>query len=88
MASSSVSTPARASALAQRRLAPLGGCGEALAKARVVGVDDELLAGFGVAHRHQAEVGQVHLERVVQAHRGHLVALRQLRQRASPSPAR
>ena len=29
-----------------------------------MGVDDDLLAGLGIAHRHQADVGQVHLERI------------------------
>ena len=88
MPSSRVSTPARASASRSVRLALLGGGGEALAEALVVGVDDDLLAGLGVLHRHQADVGQVHLERVEQAHRRHLVALRQLAEGASPSPAR
>ena len=48
-------------------------------------VDEQLLAGLGVLHRHQAEVGQRHLQRVEQAHRQHLVALRQLRQRVVPA---
>ena len=88
MASSSVSTPARASASRSAVLAPLGGGGEALAKAAVVRVDDELLAGLGVLHRDQAEVGQLHLERVEQAHGDHLVAPRELRRAPAPSPAR
>jgi hypothetical protein len=71
--------------LAQLRLALLGGGGEALAEALVVGVDDDLLAGLGVLHRHQADVGQVHLERVEQAHRRHLVALRELAEGAFPA---
>ena len=54
-------------------------------ESRVVGVDEQLLAGFGVFHRHQAEVGQLHLQRVEQAHRHHLVALRQPRQRVFPA---
>ena len=62
--------------------------GEALAKAAVVRVDEELLAGLGVLHHEQAEVGQVHLERIVQAHRDHLVALRELAERLAPSRAR
>ena len=72
-------------ALAQRGLAPLGGGLEALAKAGVVGVDEQLLAGLGIAHGDQADVRQVHLQRVEQAHRGHLVAQRQLAERLLPA---
>ena len=36
-----------------------GDAREALAKAGVVRVDEQLLAGLGVPHRHQAEVGQL-----------------------------
>jgi hypothetical protein len=43
----------------------------------------QLLAGLGIAQRHEAEVGQFELERVEQAHGDHLVALRQLAQRRS-----
>ena len=63
------------------------GGGEALAEAAVVRVDEQLLAGLGVLHHEQAEVGQLHLERIVQPHRDDLVALRE----AAPSgslPAR
>src|SRR5688500_14516614 len=49
-----------------------GKAGEALAETGVVGVDPELLAGFGVGERHQAEIGQVELERIEEAHRHHL----------------
>ena len=88
MESSSASTPAwrnaarsAASRCSRRR-------GEALAEAAVVGVDEQLLAGLGVLHHQQAEVGQFDLQRVVQPHRDHLVALRELAERAPPSPAR
>ena len=45
----------------------------------------QLLAGLGVAQRHQAEVGQFEFERIEQAHRDHVMALRQLRQRLLPA---
>src|SRR5262245_33799902 len=44
--------PGIGEARAQRRLAPLGGGGEALAEAGVVRVDEHLLAGLGVLHHH------------------------------------
>ena len=86
--SSSASTPASRNAARRLGLAPLRGRGEALAEAAVVGVDEELLAGLGVLHHQHAEVGQLGLERVVQPHRDHLVALREAAERARPSPAR
>ena len=61
--------------LAQVGLALRGDAREALAKGGVVGVDQHLLAGFGVTDRDQAEVGQLQLHRVEQAHGHHLVAL-------------
>jgi hypothetical protein len=88
VASSSVSAPACAPAPRAARLALLGLGGVALAEARVGGVDEQLLAGFGVFHGHQADVGQRHLQRVEQAHRHHLVALRQPRQRTLPAGLR
>ena len=63
--------------------APRSACGSA-----IVRVDDQLLAGLGVLERHQAEVGQIHLERVEQADRDDLVAPRQTRRGPLPSPAR
>ena len=71
--------------VAQRGFARLGLGRVALAEARVGGVDEQLLAGLGVFHRHQAQFGQRHLQRVEQAHRHHLVALRQPRQRVFPA---
>ena len=73
---------------AQLGLALRGGRGEALAEAAVVRVDEDLLAGLRILDHQQAEVGQLRLQRIVQAHRDHLVALRELRERAAPSPAR
>src|ERR1019366_6853276 len=70
--------------LAQLGLAPFGRGLKALAKAGVMRVDDELLAGLGILQRHEAEVGQVHLERVEEAHGGHFMALRQLAERRFP----
>ena len=74
-----------AEGFAEQRLASLGGGGEALAKALVVRVDDDLLAGLGVPHRHQADIGELHLERVEQTHRRHLMALRELAERLFPA---
>ena len=82
--SSSVSTPARARP-SRSSLSRCSAAAEALAKAGVVGVDQHLLAGLGVAHGDQAEVGQLQLERVEQAHGDHLVALRQLAERLLPA---
>ena len=48
-------------------------------------VDGQLLAGLGVLHDDQPEVGQVDLHRVVQPHRDHFVPPRQLRE--PPAPA-
>ena len=48
----------------------------------VVGVDEQLLAGLGVLHHQQAQVGQLHLQRIVEPHRDDLVALRE----AAPAP--
>ena len=73
---------------AQLALAPLGDRGEALAEAPVVRVDEQLLAGLGVLHDQQAQIGQLHLQRIVEPHRHHLVALREMRQRLRPSRAR
>ena len=88
VASSSVSAPERASASRSAASRASAIRGVALAEGRVGGVDEQLLAGFGVFHRHQADVGQRHLQRVVQAHRDHLVALRQARQRVLPAGLR
>ena len=65
----------------------LGGGREAPAEAAVVGVDEQLLAGLGVLDDQQAEVGQLHLQRIVEPHRDDLVALREVRERLAPSPA-
>ena len=45
-------------------LALPGGLRVALAEGTVAGVDEELLAGLGVLHQHQPDVGQLHLDRV------------------------
>jgi hypothetical protein len=47
---------------------------EAAAKAGVVRVHQQLLAGLGIAQGQQAQVGQGALQRVEQAHGQHLVA--------------
>lgn len=51
---------------------------EAVAKACIVGVHQQLLAGFRIADGEQSDVGQRQLQRVEQAHRHHFVALCQL----------
>ena len=56
-----------------------------LRKAAVVGVDEDLLPGLRILHHEQAEVGQLHLQRIVQPHRDHLVALRELAERLRPA---
>ena len=71
--------------LAQVRFALRRDAGEAPAKASVVRVDDELLAGFRVAQREQPEVRQLQLQRIEHAHRHHFVPLRKLRQRLFPA---
>ena len=85
MPSSSASTPARASASRSSVSRRSAAAAKRLRKPPVVGVDEELLAGLGVLHRHQAEVGQVHLERIEQAHGGDFVALRELAERFVPA---
>ena len=89
MESSSASTPARGEAAAQRRpRAAAAASAKRCAKAAVVGVDEQLLAGLGVLHQQQPEVGQLHLDRVVEPHRDDLVPLREMGERLAPSPAR
>ncbi len=70
---------------AQVGLARRGELGEAPAKAAVVGVDEQLLAGLGVLHDQQAEVGQRHFHRVVQPHRDDVVPLREVGERLFPA---
>ncbi len=83
--SSSVSTPARVR-LSRSSASRCGrDAGKALAKAAVVCVHQQLLAGFGVAHREQAQIGQLQLQRVEQAHGHHIVPPRQLTQRLLPA---
>jgi hypothetical protein len=74
-----------AEGLAQLELAAARELGEALAEAPVVRVDEELLAGLGVLHHEQADVRELHLERIVQAHRDHLMAAREQRERLGPA---
>jgi len=50
-----------------------------------VRVDEHLLAGLRVLEHQQPKVGQLALERILQAHRDHLVALRELHQRPVPA---
>ena len=86
VASSSASTPACAERRAQLLLARARRLREALAEAAVVRVDEQLLAGLGVLHHEQPEVGQLQLQRIVEAHGDHFVALREVRERLAPSP--
>jgi hypothetical protein len=71
--------------LAELVLAPLRGRLEAGTEALVVRVDDDLLAGLRVAHGEQADVGQVHLQRVEEPHGRHLVAAGELAEQALPA---
>jgi hypothetical protein len=82
--SSSVSTPARASDC-RKSASRWAAMRKAFAEAGVVGVDQQLLAGFDVAYGDQAEVGQVQLQRVEQAHGDDFMAACQLAQRFLPA---
>ncbi len=55
------------------------------AEAAVVGVDEQLLAGLGVLDDDHAEIGQVHLQRIVEAHGDDVVPLREMGQRLRPA---
>src|SRR5207253_2577656 len=70
---------------AQFLLPPFGGCGETLAKAPIVRIDENLLAGFGILNNEEAEIRQLHFQRVVQAHGDNFVASRELRERFRPA---
>ncbi len=85
VASSSASTPACRKAVRNSASRCLRELGEALAEALVVGVDEDLLAGLGVLDDEQPEVGQLHLQRIVEAHRDHLVARREMGERLAPA---
>ena len=50
---------------AQFLFAPFSGCGKTLAKAAIVRVDEDLLAGFGILNDEKAEIRQLHLQRIV-----------------------
>src|SRR5205814_5311582 len=71
--------------LAELLLALFGGRGKALAKAPIVRVDEQLLAGFGVLYDEEAEVGKLHFERIVEPDRDDLVPSCELRERLSPA---
>jgi len=45
-----------------------------------VGIDGQLLAGFGVLHHDEADVGQLDFHRVIQPHCDHLVTTCELRE--------
>ena len=82
--SSSASTPAARKAVRSSCLAPGGGGGEAPAEAAVVAVDEQLLAGLGILHDEEPEVRQLHLHRIVEAHRDHVMALGEVGERLRP----
>ncbi len=69
---------------AKLRLVRLGRRLEAPAKPAVVRVDEDLLTRLGVLHDEHAEVGQLHFERVVEAHGDDVVPLREMRRAAPP----
>jgi hypothetical protein len=83
--SSSVSTPAWTKAWRSSASRCAAIRAKAFAKTRVMGVDQQLLAGLRVADGHQAEIGQVQLHRVEQAYRDHVMSLRELAQRLFPA---
>ena len=60
-------------------------CFESFQEAGRLGIHQQLLATLGIFQRHQPEVGQGHLGRVIKAHGQHLVPLRQSRQRLGPA---
>ena len=61
------------------------GGGEAAAETLVMGVDEHLLAAFGILEGEQAQIGQAHLQRIGQPHRDHVMAAGQLAQRLFPA---
>ena len=60
---------------AQFLLPAFGGCGKTLAKAAIVRIDENLLAGFGILNDEEAEIRQLHFQGVVQAHGNNFVAV-------------
>ena len=50
-----------------------------------MGIDIQLLAGLGIFHDNRADIRQLHLARVPQAHRQHFVALVEQAQRPLPA---
>jgi hypothetical protein len=73
--------PGAGERLAQGVFARGGNRLKAPAKGSVSGIDEQLLTGFGVLDRDQADIGQTRFERIVHADGDHFVSLRQLRER-------
>ena len=72
-------------ALPQFGLARLGGGRKALAEGRVMGVDEHLLAGFGILQHHQPEVRQGDFQWIDQPHGDDFVAPGQHGERCLPA---
>ena len=66
-------------------LPPFGGRSKTLAKAAIVRVDENLLAGLGILNDEETEIRQLHFQRVVQTHGDDFVASRELRERLRPA---
>src|SRR5262245_27436358 len=66
-------------------LASLGNRRKALPKSSIVGVDEQLFAGLGVPHYEQAQVRQLHLQRIIEPHRHDLMTLCKVGQRLGPA---
>src|SRR5215470_9947385 len=70
---------------AQLPLAPLRCTGEAPAEAAIVRIHEQLLAGLRILHDEQSQIGQLHFERIVEAHRDDLVPQAETGERLRPA---
>ena len=77
--------PGASQSIAQFVLASASGFREPRAETLVVSVDVKLFGGLGVLQDHGSDVRQLHLSRVIQTDRQHLVALRQRSEWAIPT---
>src|SRR5262252_771369 len=70
---------------AQLPLAPLCRAGEAPSEAAIVCIHEQLLSGFSILHDEQPQIGQLHFERIVEAHRDDLVPEPETGERLRPA---
>ena len=83
--SSSASTPAARKAERSSASRRFAAAAKRWRKPAVVRVDEQLLAGLGILDDEQAEIGQLHLQRIVEPHRDHVVALGEVGERLGPA---